>query len=106
MTADGSLTNNRIFAEMHSAEPGVPDGMKVDTLGRVFCTGSGGIWVFDAEGTHLGIIRGPEIPRNLAFGGGVARKYHMVGRGPFLGYNNQDESKAESFELILKNGWK
>ncbi len=44
--------------------------------------------------------------RNLAFGGGVARKYHMVGRGPFLGYNNQDESKAESFESILKNGWK
>ena len=44
--------------------------------------------------------------RNLAFGDGVERKYHMVGRGPFPGYDNQGESKAESFDSILKNGWK
>ena len=66
---DGSLSNNRVFADMSSAEPGVPDGMKVDTAGRVFCTGSGGIWVFEPDGTRIGIIRGPEIPRNIAFGG-------------------------------------
>ena len=69
VAADGSLSNNRVFADMSSAEPGVPDGMKVDTEGRVFCTGSGGIWVFDQDGSHLGVIRGPEIPRNIAFGG-------------------------------------
>ena len=69
VAADGSLSNNRVFADMSSAEPGVPDGMKVDTAGRVFCTGSGGIWVFEPDGTHVGVIRGPEIPRNLAFGG-------------------------------------
>ena len=69
VAADGSLSNNRVFADMSSAEPGVPDGMKVDTAGRVFCTGSGGIWVFEADGTHIGVIRGPEIPRNIAFGG-------------------------------------
>ena len=66
---DGSLSNNRVFADMSSAEPGVPDGMKVDTAGRVFCTGSGGIWVFEPNGTHIGVIRGPEVPRNIAFGG-------------------------------------
>jgi hypothetical protein len=43
---------------------------------------------------------------NLAFGDGVERKYHMVGRGPFLGYRNRGETKAESFEFLLKNGWK
>ena len=59
VAADGSLSNNRVFADMSSAEPGVPDGMKVDTAGRVFCTGSGGIWVFDPDGTHIGVIRGP-----------------------------------------------
>ncbi len=69
VATDGSLSNNRVFADMSSAEPGVPDGMKVDTAGRVFCTGSGGIWVFDADGAHLGVIRGPEVPRNIAFGG-------------------------------------
>ncbi len=66
---DGSLSNNRIFCDMSSSEPGVPDGMKVDTEGRVYCTGSGGIWVIDPQGNRLGIIRVPEVPRNLAFGG-------------------------------------
>jgi gluconolactonase len=67
--SDGTLSHNRVFADMSSAEPGVPDGMKVDTQGRVFCTGSGGIWVLDRSGTRLGVIRVPEVPRNLAFGG-------------------------------------
>ena len=44
--------------------------------------------------------------RNLAFGKGVERKYHMVGRGPFPGYDNQGEAKADSFESMLENGWK
>ena len=69
VSADGTLSNNRIFADMASSEPGVPDGMKVDIEGTVFCTGSGGTWVFDPDGTKLGVVRGPEVPRNIAFGG-------------------------------------
>ena len=69
VAADGSLSNNRVLCDMSSAEPGVPDGMKVDTLGRIFCTGSGGVWVIEPDGNCLGIIRGPEVPRNIAFGG-------------------------------------
>ena len=68
VASDGTLSNNRVFASMASAKAGVPDGMKVDTLGRIFCTGSGGIWVFEPDGTNLGVIKGPETPRNLAFG--------------------------------------
>ncbi len=66
---DGSLSNSRVFGSMASAEDGVPDGMKVDAEGRVYCTGSGGVWVFAPNGDHLGIIRVPEIPANCAFGG-------------------------------------
>lgn len=66
---DGTLSNNRVFAEMTSAEVGPPDGMKVDREGRVYCTGARGIWVFAADGTHLGVIEIPERARNLAFGG-------------------------------------
>ena len=69
VAADGSLSNNRVFAAMHSDEDGVPDGMKVDVEGRVYCTGSGGCWVFDPSGNLLGIIRLPEIPANCAWGG-------------------------------------
>ena len=69
VATDGRLSNNRVFADMSSAEPGVPDGMKVDIEGRLFCTGSGGIWVFDPAGNKLGVVRGPQVPRNIAFGG-------------------------------------
>ena len=41
--------------------------MKVDAEGRIYCTGPEGCWVFDASGTHLGIIRLPEIPANCAW---------------------------------------
>ena len=69
VASDGSLSNSRVFGSMVSAEDGVPDGMKVDAEGRVYCTGSGGVWVFAPDGEHLGIIRVPEIPANCAFGG-------------------------------------
>ena len=65
---DGSLANGRVFANMHSAERGLPDGMKVDVEGRVYCTGPGGCWVFAPSGELLGIIRLPEIPGNCAWG--------------------------------------
>jgi len=70
LDAAGKVLRRRIFADMSSDEPdGVPDGMKVDVEGRVYCTGPGGTWVFAADGRRLGIIRTPEIPANLAFGG-------------------------------------
>jgi len=70
LDAAGKMMRRRIFADMSSDETdGVPDGMKVDVEGRVYCTGPGGTWVFAPDGSRLGIIRTPEVPANLAFGG-------------------------------------
>lgn len=66
--ADGALVNSRILLDMGSNDPGVPDGMKVDLQGNVFCTGPGGLWVCRADGTLLGRIILPELPANLAWG--------------------------------------
>ncbi|MBI3965488.1 MAG: SMP-30/gluconolactonase/LRE family protein [Chloroflexi bacterium] len=66
---DGSLANGRMFARLSGAEPGAPDGMKVDQEGNVYCTGPGGIWVFDSGGAVLGRIRFPKLPANLGWGG-------------------------------------
>ncbi len=66
---DGSLSSGRIFGE-EPGEPndGVPDGIKVDRGGNLFVTGPKGIWVWDAQGHHLGTIEMPEQPANLTWG--------------------------------------
>lgn len=66
--ADGSLSNGQIFHNMNINKPGAPDGMKVDVYGHIYCTGPGGVWVFDPEGNHLGTIVTPENPANCAWG--------------------------------------
>ena len=65
---DGSLSNGRILLDMASDDPGVPDGLKVDLQGNVYCTGPGGAWVCRPDGEFLGRIIPPELPANLAWG--------------------------------------
>jgi gluconolactonase len=81
LDAGGTMVRRRIFADMSSDEKeGVPDGMKVDVQGRVYCTGPGGTWVFTPDGTRLGVIRTPEVPANLAFGGPDLRTLFFTAR--------------------------
>ena len=66
---DGSLSNGRVFGEEPGGpNDGVPDGIKVDRGGNLFVTGPKGIWVWDAQGHHLGTIEMPEQPANLTWG--------------------------------------
>jgi len=69
---DGSLRDGGVFAQRIGSgdyDEGVVDGMKCDEHGNVYVTGPRGIWVFDARGAHLGVIRMPEIAGNLNWGG-------------------------------------
>lgn len=69
VAADGSLTDRRIFgSEQGEKDDGVPDGMKLDKDGNLFVVGPKGIWVWDAQGNHLGTIVTPEQPANLTWG--------------------------------------
>ena len=66
---DANLTNGRVFGEEKGGpQEGVPDGIKVDEHGNLFVTGPKGIWVWDAQGHHLGTIEMPKQPANLAWG--------------------------------------
>lgn len=66
---DGTLSHGRIFGEEPGGpDDGVPDGMRFDRRGNLFVTGPKGIWVWDAQGRHLGTIVLPEQPANLAWG--------------------------------------
>jgi gluconolactonase len=68
-TAEGTLANGRIFGEEPGGKgDGVPDGIRVDKQGNLYVTGPKGIWIWDAEGHHIGTIALPEQPANLAWG--------------------------------------
>jgi gluconolactonase len=53
---------------MSSSARDVPDGLKVDVNGHVFCTGSGALWVLEPSGVIIGKVVTPDAARNCAFG--------------------------------------
>ena len=72
---------DRVFADLRGPEPGVPDGMKVDTAGNVYCGGAGGIWILDPQGKKLGrIVHGQPSTTNLAFGGDDWKTLYFTSR--------------------------
>jgi gluconolactonase len=76
---DGRLANGRLFFDMTDAQgDDALDGMKVDVKGNVYCTGPGGLWIISPEGRHLGTIRLPENPHNLAWGDDDAKTLYIT----------------------------
>jgi gluconolactonase len=72
---------DRVFADLRGPEPGVPDGMKVDTQGHVYCGGTGGIWIMDAIGRKLGrIVHGAPATTNIGFGGDDWKTLYFTSR--------------------------
>ena len=72
---------DRVFADLRGSESGVPDGMKVDTEGNVYCGGAGGLWIMDPKGKKLGrIVHGASATTNLAFGGNDWRTLYFTSR--------------------------
>ena len=72
---------DRVFADLRGSEPGVPDGMKVDSAGNVYCGGAGGIWIMDRQGKKLGrIVHGHTATTNIAFGGDDWKTLYFTSR--------------------------
>jgi gluconolactonase len=83
LAPNGTLAKqtDRVFADLRGDEPGVPDGMKVDVEGNVYCGGAGGIWILDPKGKKLGrIVHGAPATTNLAFGGDDWRTLYFTSR--------------------------
>jgi gluconolactonase len=79
VASDASLSNGQIFGEEPGGkDDGVPDGIKVDKKGNLYVTGPNGIWVWDAQGHHLGTIVVPEQPANLAWGDSDYRTLYIT----------------------------
>jgi gluconolactonase len=77
---DGTLSNSRVIADMDHPQPGSPDGMKIDMQGNLYVAGATGIWVFEPNGTCLGVIVTPERPSNCAWGDADRKSLFITAR--------------------------
>ncbi len=76
---DGTLGAGELFHDLtDAAGEDAIDGVKVDHLGHVYVSGPGGLWIFDASGQTLGIVRGPEHPHNMAWGDPDGRALYLA----------------------------
>ena len=83
LAPNGTLAKqtDRVFADLRGDEPGVPDGMKVDVQGNVYCGGAGGLWIMEPNGKKLGrIVHGAPATTNLAFGGADWKTLYFTSR--------------------------
>jgi gluconolactonase len=72
MLPNGTIAKetSRVFVDLNGAEPGVPDGIKIDTAGNMYSGGTGGLFIIDPKGKKLGrIVHGQPATTNVAFGG-------------------------------------
>lgn len=76
--ADGGLSGGDVWASPKGEGSGAPDGMKLDAAGRVYCTGPGGVHVFGADATPLGVIRTPENVANFTWGDADLRTLYLT----------------------------
>ena len=79
VNADGTLGAGSVLldatAGFKAKEPGLPDGLKVDTKGNLWATGPGGVFVIAPDGTHLGTISTGVPTANVAWGDDGATLY-------------------------------
>ena len=81
VNGDGTLANGCVFFDMTGA-PGdeALDGLKVDRAGNLFVSGPGGVWIISPDGRHLGTIKAPELPANMAWGDADGKTLYLTAR--------------------------
>jgi gluconolactonase len=73
------VTGSSVLFDMTAANgEDAIDGLKVDQAGNVYACGPGGIWIISPDGEHLGTLRLPESPHNLAWGDDDARTLYVA----------------------------
>ena len=76
--AGWGLSGGDVLAEIPSEGKEVPDGMKIDVRGNIYCTGKGGVWILSPAGEMLAHILVPETTANLAWGDEDARTIYIT----------------------------
>jgi gluconolactonase len=73
-----ALSGGDVLVDLPHEGGGVPDGLKLDLAGNIYCTGAGGIWICSPAGELLGQIPFPEVAANLAWGDDDAQTLYVT----------------------------
>ncbi|MGH7068765.1 MAG: SMP-30/gluconolactonase/LRE family protein [Acetobacteraceae bacterium] len=66
VTDNGRLRGGEVLIEV---SPGIPDGLRLDTEGNIWCSAQDGVHCITPGGELIGKIHTPEICANVVFGG-------------------------------------
>jgi gluconolactonase len=95
--APGKLGEGKIFCTLKQKEGkdnSGGDGVTIDSIGNLYITSELGIQVFNTEGKLLGIIKFPEQPANVTFGGPEMKTLYVTARTSL--YSAEMEIKGHS----------
>ena len=73
---DGTLRGGAVLVEV---APGIPDGLRVDVEGNLWCTAADGVHCFTPRGELIGKVRVPEVCANVVFGGPIRNRLFICG---------------------------
>jgi gluconolactonase len=107
---DSTIANKRTFYVIPGARPNIDyvDGMKIDSMGNVYCTGMGGVWIISPEGVKLDKISMPVTPSNCNWGDSDRKTLFITGGKSLYRIRlapkttasvHQSVTRTQSFEL-------
>lgn len=78
VAADGTVGAGTLFFNPSTPDTSDPDGMTIDELGNVYCTGRGGLWIVSPGGSLQQMVPVPRFCSNVTFGGADGRTLYLT----------------------------
>jgi hypothetical protein len=97
---NNTLTNSRVFKTI---SPGIPDGMRVDAVGRLWTSAGDGVQIYETNGTLLGKILTPQTPANLSFGGANQEMLFITANTALYGISRRPDLVVTSIRRVPTN---
>lgn len=98
--ANNTVTNSRVFKAI---TPGAPDGMRVDSVGRLWTSAGDGAQIYDPNGTLLGKILTPQTAANLCFGGTNQEMLFITANTALYGITRQPDLAVTAIRRVPAN---
>ena len=74
ISKEGQISNQQVIANVDC------DGMTLDELGNIYLTSEEGVLIYNSHGERIALIKVPEKPNNICFGGADRKNLFIAAR--------------------------